>query len=88
MLEDTYLRARVQPNADGWGYTPRYSTAWERIFAKKQGGDAGAAAKPETTGTSAEADREDPILRRLIAEISALTPAQLAKLREAVFKQY
>jgi hypothetical protein len=71
-----------KPNADGWGYTPRYATAWDRIFAKKQGGEVTTA--KTKTGAPGSSDVDDATVRRLVAEIAKLTPEQRATvLREA-----
>ena len=40
-----------KPNDDGWGYTNRYASGWDRIFAKK--GDEGPAEAAATEQTEA-----------------------------------
>lgn len=58
-----------KPNNDGWGYTPKYKSSYERIFGKKQGSDAVTeAAEKEvesTVPTTAEsAESADGFLRK------------------------
>eukprot|EP00949_MAST-11_sp_MAST-11-sp1_P004296 g4296.t1 len=57
-----------KPNNDGWGYTPKYKSSYERIFGNKQGSDASPEPEervPEPSSAVAESpETSDGFLRK------------------------
>lgn len=45
-----------KPNADGWGYSPRFANGYDRIFGNKDGANPVAAAAPAAPATAPATD--------------------------------
>ena len=84
-----------KPTEDGWGYNPRYSSSWDRIFAKKnsakeQSADDDeaepAANEPSAAAAAAAANpvADDPILNELRNRIVALPAARRRLLLDSI----
>ena len=83
-----------KPTEDGWGYNPRYSSSWDRIFAKKnsakeQPDDEAkpAANEPSAAAAAAAAANpvaDDPILNELRNRIVALPAARRRLLLDSI----
>jgi hypothetical protein len=83
-----------KPTEDGWGYNPRYSSSWDRIFAKKNSAkeqsadddEAEPAANEPSAAAAAAANpvADDPILNELRNRIVALPAARRRLLLDSI----